>query len=107
MLWSLLITSSLVASGLAAPAASPHVVHEERALPARFERRRVEPDALIPVRLGLKQSNLDSGYERLMEVSHPSSPKYGQHLSKEEVHSIFAPAEETIKTVKEVSETEI
>ena len=102
MLWAIWITSSLVASGLAAPAASPRVLHEKRATPAHVTRRRVEPGAIIPVRVGLKQSNLDSGYERLMEVSHPSSPTYGKHLSAEEVHSIFAPAEEALETVKEV-----
>jgi hypothetical protein len=105
MLWSLLITSSLFASSLAAPAASPvtHVVHEKRSIAADLLRRRVEPDALIPFRVGLQQSNLESGHDRLMDVSDPSSPNYGKHLSAEEVHSIFSPAEESIKAVKDVS----
>jgi tripeptidyl-peptidase-1 len=82
-----------------------HVIHEKREIAPSFPRRRVERDAVIPVRVGLRQSNLDSGHERLMDVSHPSSPNYGKHLSKEEVHKIFAPAEESIKTVKDVSKT--
>ena len=35
-----------------------------------------------------------------MDVSHPSSKNYGKHLSKEEVHALFAPAEETLEVVK-------
>lgn len=35
-----------------------------------------------------------------MEVSHPDSENYGKHLTKEEVHSIFAPADETVEIVK-------
>ncbi len=65
-----------------------------------YERQRVNGDAIIPIRIGLRQSNLHMGYEKLMEVSHPASEKYGQHLSKEEVHSLFAPAEETVEIVK-------
>ncbi|KAG0647548.1 Aorsin [Hyphodiscus hymeniophilus] len=101
MLLSLLITSSILGIGFAAPNPAAHVVHEKRGTAANLLRRRVEPDALIPVRVGLKQSNLDSGYERLMEVSHPSSPNYGKHLSAEEVHSIFAPAEDAVNIVKD------
>lgn len=105
MLWySLLITSSIFASVFAAP--TTHVLHEKRDVAVKFPRRRVDRDAVIPVRIGLKQTNLESGYERLMDVSHPSSPNYGKHLSAQEVHSIFAPPEESIKNVKEVSASE-
>ena len=100
MLWhALLIASSLVAEGIAAPAS--HVVHEKRERALDLPRRRVDPDALIPIRVGLRQSNLQSGYDRLMGVSHPSSPNYGQHLSADEVHSIFAPAEESTNAVRD------
>lgn len=99
MLLNVLLTScALVSSVLALPAG--HVLHEKRQAPSLHRRERVQADAIIPVRIGLKQSNLDSGYDRLMEVSHPSSEKYGQHLSAEDVHSIFAPADDSIKSVK-------
>lgn len=101
MLLSLLSATSLLASALAAPHAALRVVHEKRELPAFGRGDRVDPDAIIPVRIGLKQSNLDSGYERLMEVSHPSSENYGKHLSAAQVHDIFAPTEETVAAVKE------
>ena len=35
-----------------------------------------------------------------MDISRPASKNYGKHLSKEEVHAIFAPADETVKIVK-------
>jgi tripeptidyl-peptidase-1 len=33
--------------------------------------------------------------------SHPESPKYGQYWTQEEIHDIFAPAEETVQAVRE------
>ena len=91
----------LFASALAAPRAAVRVIHERRSLPALDRRARVDPDSIVPVRIGLTQSNLDSGYERLMDVSHPLSKNYGQHLSAAEVHELFAPTNETTSAVKE------
>lgn len=101
MLRAALFFASILAAA-AAPAS--HVLHEKRSADSNvfnLERRRVDYEAIIPIRIALKQSNLDSGYDRLMDVSHPSSDNYGKHLSAEEVHSIFAPAEESIKAVKD------
>jgi tripeptidyl-peptidase-1 len=70
-------------------------------MPALNRRERVHPDSIVPIRIGLKQSNLEIGYERLMDVSHPSSKNYGNHLSAAEVHELFAPAEETVQAVKD------
>lgn len=89
------------AAALAASAVNAaDVLHERRTTPVSPRAVRVDPDAIIPIRIGLRQQNLDVAEERLMEVSHPSSHKYGQHLSAEEVHKMFAPATETIETVK-------
>lgn len=98
MLWhQLLASSALFAGVLSIP--TGNVLHEKRgSLPQK--RSRVDSDSIIPVRIGLRQNNLHTGYDRLMDVSHPSSPNYGKHLSKEEVHSIFAPADETVEIVK-------
>jgi tripeptidyl-peptidase-1 len=35
-----------------------------------------------------------------VEISHPDSKNYAKHLSQEEVHSMFAPAEESAEIVK-------
>ncbi|TVY14727.1 Aorsin [Lachnellula arida] len=101
MLWQqVLANTALLAVALSL--STSHVVHEKRSvsLPHVHKRRRVDSDAIIPVRIGLRQSNLHTGYDRLMEVSHPSSVNYGKHLSKEEVHSLFAPDDETTHIVK-------
>ena len=56
---------------------------------------------LLPVRIALKQRNLENGYNHLLNVSHPSSPNYGQHWTKEQVNEVFAPDEESIAAVSD------
>lgn len=103
--------AALAALGLAAssssvaalPAAS-YVLHETRGdVPRGHWKRgeRVDSDAIIPLRIGLTQTNLHLGYDRLMDVSHPSSPNFGRHLTAEEVHDLFAPHEKTVTAVRE------
>lgn len=99
MLWHSLLTSATLFTG-ALSISTSHVLHEKRSATLPHKRERVNGDAIIPVRIGLRQSDLQSGYDRLMDVSHPTSENYGKHLSKEEVHSIFAPADETVAIVK-------
>lgn len=101
MLFGIVTTTTLFASALAAPHAAPRVLHEKRSMPALNRRERVHPDSIVPIRIALKQRNLESGYERLMDVSHPSSKNYGKHLSATEVHELFAPAQETVSAVKD------
>ncbi|TFB01338.1 Aorsin [Trichoderma ghanense] len=60
---------------------------------------RLDPHAIIPLRIGLAQSNIHLGYQKLMEVSDPSSETFGKHLSQDEVHDLFAPAHETFDAV--------
>jgi len=54
----------------AAPAQVKHVLHEERKTPASDWVRgaRIEGSALLPMRIGLTQTNLEKGYDYLMEV---------------------------------------
>jgi len=96
--------AALVATAACAPSGrrSTHVLHEKRtATSGRWEKRdRLHPDVVIPLRIGLTQSDLDTGYERLMEVSHPSSEKYGKYLSTDEVHEIFKPSDDALEQVK-------
>jgi tripeptidyl-peptidase-1 len=99
MLWHWIFISTAL-STVALAVSTSHVLHEKRSISLPYQRERVDGHAIIPVRIGLRQSNLHTGYERLMDVSHPISANYGKHLSKEEVHSIFAPADETVSTVK-------
>lgn len=96
------VLAALVGVALAAPSPrSGHVLHEKRASePVDWAvSRRLEPDKILPMRIGLAQRNLDRLEELLMEVSHPESPKYGQHYTPSEVVDTFAPTIETIEAV--------
>lgn len=95
----LILLSLLFAASLAFPT-SNHAVHEKRDTPLNHPRQRLHPDAIIPIRIAIQQSNLHIGHDRLMDISHPSSPNYGKHLSPEEVHNLFAPSEASFNAVK-------
>jgi tripeptidyl-peptidase-1 len=88
---------------LATPRLSPAVVHERRAAPPLgwFKLGSHAADAVLPLRFGLKQSNIDRLEELLLDVSHPESPNYGQHWSPAKVAATFAPSAESIDAVKE------
>lgn len=103
--------TALLATGIARPT-SNHVLHEKRDVPIRSATKRVDPSAVIPIRIALKQSNLEAGDAALMDVSDPSSPNYGKHFTAEEAHAFFAPAEESYEAVKDwllesIAETDI
>ncbi|KAH9950540.1 peptidase S8/S53 domain-containing protein [Amylocystis lapponica] len=80
---------------------SPRVVHESRrSLPHSWAPvRRAEPRMVLPLRVGLKQSNLASIEEYVMDVSHPDSPNYGKHWTPSKVAATFRPSSEAISTV--------
>nr|POF12860.1 tripeptidyl-peptidase sed1 [Quercus suber] len=98
----LLAVSASVAVVFASPITSNYVVHERRSQHASAWAKVEDLDrrAVLPMRIGLKQSNLDKGYEWLNEVSHPESEKYGKHWSPKEVAEAFAPSTETVEAVK-------
>lgn len=78
---------SLAGSISAAPTASSYVVHEKRdQIHQARGNSQVRRDTILPVAIALKQSNLENGYDYLMEVAHPDSPKYGQHWTAEQVN---------------------
>lgn len=83
--------------------AVPHVVHEKRtSLHQRWtQRRRVNPGSILPMRIGLVQSNIESAHEQLMDVAHPASPNYGKHWTAEQVVEHFQPSSETASAVRD------
>ncbi|KAL3958263.1 hypothetical protein ACCO45_006425 [Purpureocillium lilacinum] len=87
---------------------SEYVVHEARSPTttgqstshSRWKRgSRLDPDAIVPLRIGLTQNNLHLGHDKLMEVAHPSSGNFGKHLTEDEVHGFFAPSDDTFSAV--------
>ncbi|KAF5392549.1 hypothetical protein D9757_002178 [Collybiopsis confluens] len=91
---------------VAAPSSTIHSVHDVH------ERRAAEPfgwslshrpdaDKRLPLRIGLKQQNLDNLESLLLSVSHPDSPQYGRHWTPQQVVDAFAPKEESVGKVLE------
>lgn len=54
----------------AVPVVVNHVVHERRDAPGSdwVKSTRIEAGAVLPMRIGLTQTNLQNGYDHLMEV---------------------------------------
>ena len=67
---------------------STHVLHEKRSGSTSWapdERMQPDPRIKLPVRIGLKENNLDLGHDLLMQVSEPDSEHYGKHWSPQQV----------------------
>lgn len=95
-----LLSLLFAASAVAAPASSP-VIHEKRTFSYLEGRsQRIDPNAILPIRIALTESNLDDGYDHLMSVSDPKSESYGKHWSIDEIHAHFAPSDDAVEAVK-------
>ncbi|KAI1435443.1 peptidase S8/S53 domain-containing protein [Xylaria sp. CBS 124048] len=74
------------------------VVHEKRdELPVHWTKvSDASGNTSIPLRIALKQSNLENAEEYMRQVSHPASDKYGQFWTPEQVIAAFAPSDEAV-----------
>ncbi|OAA55092.1 Peptidase S8/S53, subtilisin/kexin/sedolisin [Cordyceps fumosorosea ARSEF 2679] len=92
---------ALATAALAAPA-SKMVVHESRdATHVGYTKgAAADSNTRVPVRIALKQRNLDNAMDLLLKVSDPNSADYGKHYTEDQVVSTFAPETETVDTVK-------
>lgn len=78
----------------------PSVVESVK-LPSHWSHVSVpKPDTVLKMQIGLKQSNIQGLQAKLLDISHPDSPRYGQWLSDEEVDAFVKPAEESVAIVK-------
>ena len=59
------------------------------------------PDHTVELQIGLRQPNFHVLEQHLYEVSDPDHPRYGQHLSKEQVDELVAPHDESLALVTE------
>ncbi|KAA1473458.1 family S53 protease [Dentipellis sp. KUC8613] len=77
-------------------------VHERRdAPPVGYTMMgRPSDDHVLTLGMALIENNRDGLVERLYAVSTPDSPDYGNHLSKEDVEAMVAPAPSTVAAVK-------
>lgn len=97
------LTLSAILSPSHAYSESASVVHEKREFwPHGWSRETImDKTSPVPFRMALKQSNIHSLQDYLMDIAHPDSPNYGQLWTPEKVKETFAPSEETTSTVKE------
>ena len=81
------------------------VVHEARdVLPAGFSLAGpAAPQTPLKLRIALTQSTPEAIVDALYSVSDPSSPKYGQHLSKSEVRRPSRNAPRQLRVSQSVS----
>jgi tripeptidyl-peptidase-1 len=72
---SLVVLNSLLAGAIAAPTGS-QVIHEKRdtSNPRWIKREAVSPTTKVPVRIALKQNNLDKGMDYLLDVYVSTQP---------------------------------
>ena len=89
-------TSVLLSLGslLSSAVASEYVVHERRHehTDQRWSKiGQLDGSQILPIRIGLKQSNLEHADRWLMEIADPESPRYSQHWTAEEVIDAFKP----------------
>ncbi|KAK8017805.1 hypothetical protein PG993_014131 [Apiospora rasikravindrae] len=98
---SLLALAVLTSASPASRRATHHVAHEKRQqLPEGWAKReKVDGCAVLPLRIGLKQRNLDRADELLDQVSHPKSGNYAKHWTPREVADMFAPSQESVDSV--------
>lgn len=77
----------------ASEVSNDYTVHEKRSSAPMgwMKREPLNNKAVLPISIGLAQQNLEKGYDWLMQVSHSSSSKYGQHWNASDVASAFAP----------------
>ncbi len=96
----LLIFLPATAAAAAAATGSHAVVHERRgdhhAHTGLWKRHsRAPAHHVLPMKVGLKQRNLENTHLFVMDVADPASPNFGKHWSAERVAKTFASAEET------------
>lgn len=81
-----------------------HVLHE-RQLPhwsRTWEKKsKVKRSTVLPMRIGLRQVNLQEGHDLLMERSNPRSENFGKRMSTLEVIDFFAPPKESVEVVRD------
>ena len=102
LLISLASALSAVSGSSPSPLLSRRVLHESRSsVPYGWNlRRRADPDAVLPLKISLRQSNLENLDEFLYDISHPESPNYGQHWTPARVAQTFRPSEESVDVVR-------
>jgi tripeptidyl-peptidase I len=94
---------SVISAAFARVVPSTHSVHEKRDFlhPRWLQGTRLHSRAILPIRIGLTQQNLDNAEEQLLDISDPDSPNFGKHWTQEQVVDHFKPTDETVDVVRD------
>jgi tripeptidyl-peptidase I len=75
--------------------------HSWSEIPPKWIHLAPAPDSLsIRFRFALKQANIDSLIDNLYTISDPSHPRYGMHLTKQQVEDLVRPNPDTVHLVE-------
>ncbi|GLB34136.1 putative tripeptidyl peptidase [Lyophyllum shimeji] len=97
-----LVALASFTESLAAGQRCPHKLKESVNPPRGWAKHSIPPaEHNIVLRIALPQPNFGVLEKHLYEVSDPYHPRYGAHLSKEEVDGLVAPHQESIDAVDE------
>lgn len=103
MLWFKAL-ALLAVSALATASPTARVALEADVNIAAYQRGwqsagRADGAAMLEMTFAIKQQNLDQLTNILVEISDPTNPKYGQHLTKDQVDALVAPTKEATTAV--------
>lgn len=94
LLFAVIITTSFANDGVVIDSPPMH--------PRAWTRlNRANLQKTVELTFAIKQQNVDILEKRLLEVSTPSNPLYGQHLTSSTIHDLLKPKPEAIKAVRD------
>lgn len=98
----LVISSTIFASSIAAPASTTELAPLEslRAIPQGWHQGK-SPSAAqrLRFRIALKQENAYQFEQHVLAISTPDDPKYGEHMSRDDLKAMLQPSSEASKAV--------
>ncbi|KAK5288536.1 hypothetical protein LTR16_003374 [Cryomyces antarcticus] len=100
LLFVALLAEAVSGTPISARVRSPYAVKDSHFVPPKWSRVGPAPaDHTINLQIGLKQSQFDELERHLFEVSDPSHPRYGQHLTTAEVNELVKPTDDALGVV--------
>jgi tripeptidyl-peptidase I len=100
--WSLFLIANVFPSILSSPVQTDYKVKEIHRIPRGWKLiGRPLGEHTIRLKIALKQSNFAELERHLYEISDPDHPRYGRHLSNQEVISLVKPEPRALELVKD------
>ncbi|KAL8956670.1 MAG: hypothetical protein Q9193_005872 [Seirophora villosa] len=98
----LVVFGAVLASSIAAPASTTELEPLEslRAIPQGWRQGRSPPAAQrLRFRIALKQENAYQFEQHVLAISTPEDPKYGEHMSRDELKAMLKPSPEASNAI--------